>query len=234
MKNNPLSLFGRALLDYQHSHEPEVLLMESINGDMREVPVSVFFRSATEYYENELPALEQCYGSILNVGAGAGIHALFLQDKGFDVAAIDICPEAVQVMRERGVANVRCIDFFDLKGEAYDTILMLGQNVGIAQTLSGLEHLFDRCRELIQPQGQLLLNSVGDRAWSQVECHSKYPGEEQFRINYKGCVGPLVRWLHIDSNTLCEYVNSRGWAVEILAEDSEGAFSARLYLENPA
>jgi len=63
-------------------------------------------------------------------------------------------------MRERGSKDVRLTDFFCFQGEAYDTILMLGQNIGIAGTLDRLRLLFRKCGTLLRPGGRVLANSV--------------------------------------------------------------------------
>jgi len=59
-------------------------------------------------YGNFLPtdnAFENCRGHILVVGAGTGVHAFELEKRGYEVTAIDICPQAVQIMKERGIKD---------------------------------------------------------------------------------------------------------------------------------
>jgi hypothetical protein len=41
---------------------------------------------------------------------------------------------------------------------------------------------------------------------SSDEQGTAYPGEIEFRFKYRGKKGPWVRWLHIDYDTLAEYV----------------------------
>ena len=57
-------------------------------------------------------AIKQARGRVLDIGCGAGRHALHLQDKGLDVTAIDRSPGAVKVCKLRGVkkAIVRPIE----------------------------------------------------------------------------------------------------------------------------
>lgn len=50
--------------------------------------------------------------------------------------AIDICPQAAQIMRERGIKDARQQDFFQFESEKFDTIFMLELNIGICETLN--------------------------------------------------------------------------------------------------
>lgn len=43
-----------------------------------------------------------------------------MQEKGFDVLAIDISEEACEIMKKRGVKKVKCIDFFEFNEDEYD------------------------------------------------------------------------------------------------------------------
>jgi 2-polyprenyl-3-methyl-5-hydroxy-6-metoxy-1,4-benzoquinol methylase len=67
------------------------------------MPVDVYFREAEDMPELEWIALQQCKGRVLDIGAGAGSHALILQQMGLDVTALDISPKAAAVMQLRGV-----------------------------------------------------------------------------------------------------------------------------------
>src|ERR1043166_856906 len=52
-------------------------------------------------------AIPQVRGRVLDVGCGAGRVALYLQERGHDVVAIDISPLAVKTCRLRGVRDAR-------------------------------------------------------------------------------------------------------------------------------
>lgn len=61
-----------------------------------------FYRDADDFPELEHIALALCDGKVLDVGAGVGSHALFLQEKGFDVTALEISATACDIMAKRG------------------------------------------------------------------------------------------------------------------------------------
>ncbi len=72
-------------------------------------------------------------GRVLDIGCGAGRHALYLQKRGFEVVAIDISPLAVDVCRRRGVNDVRLMSITEADSNLgpFDTILMMGANFGL-------------------------------------------------------------------------------------------------------
>ena len=123
---------GRAIADYHRDGKAARLRVFSPMFDEDEIPVATLFRTLDEMPDIEREALLTAAGAILDVGAGAGCHALALQAMEKHVTAIDISPLAVATMRERGVKDVREQDFFTLDGPQFDTILIDGE-AGIEQ-----------------------------------------------------------------------------------------------------
>ena len=109
--NDPM---GRAIADYWKNQKADTLIVHSPMFDDDEFPVEVLFRRYEEMPPLEQTALQQVRGKTLDIGAGAGCHSLYLQEKGVDVTAIDISPYSVMVMKERGIHKVLEQDFFTL------------------------------------------------------------------------------------------------------------------------
>ena len=109
---------GRAIADYHRDGKAARLRVFSPMFDEDEIPVATLFRTLDEMPDIEREALLTAAGAILDVGAGAGCHALALQAMEKQVTAIDISPLAVATMRERGVKDVREQDFFTLDPHA--------------------------------------------------------------------------------------------------------------------
>ncbi|MWG36656.1 class I SAM-dependent methyltransferase [Halomarina oriensis] len=83
-------------------------------------------------------------GPLLDVGCGAGHHALGFQRR-FETVAFDVSPNAVRAARERGVEDARVQDMFDLT-EAFETsrfasVLCNGTQLGLAGSLAGVSSL---------------------------------------------------------------------------------------------
>jgi len=72
------------------------------------MPVKIYFPFDEEMPELEWIALQQCRGKILDIGAGAGSHALALQQLGQDVTALEISPLASEVIKARASNKVLC------------------------------------------------------------------------------------------------------------------------------
>ncbi len=225
--NSALEPFGQALLSYWRGDESAVLIHEFKTGQKKSLPVSVFFRSKGEFLMTD-NALEYCRGRILVVGAGTGVHAIELENQGHEVIAIDICPQAIHIMKERGINDARQQDFLQFDGKCFDTIFMLGHNIGMCETMKGIKGLLHRCEKLLLAGGQLLVNSVKEPGLSNSPNQKGYPGELEFRLSFEGTVGPWMRWLHLYFETLSLKAIEYGWLTEKLIDDSNGGFLARL------
>lgn len=174
-------------------------------------------------------------GKTLDVGAGAGCHSLVLQEKETDVTAVDISPLSVETMKQRGVRNVLCQDFFTLLGQKYDTILMLMNGIGIVGTLERMPDFFKQLDRILSPGGQLICDSSDiSYVFEDEDGFIEYPDEEgyygelSFRMQYKDCLGEPFQWLYIDSETLKSVAEDNGYNVEVIAEGEHYDYLARI------
>ncbi|MBQ7484527.1 MAG: SAM-dependent methyltransferase, partial [Bacteroidaceae bacterium] len=103
---------GQAILDYQTTGKASTLKVLSTMFDDDEMSVPYLFRTEESFPVLERVALGLASGRVLDVGAGAGCHAIALQNKGLDVTAIDVSPLSCEAMRLRGLKNVQCVNFF--------------------------------------------------------------------------------------------------------------------------
>lgn len=130
-------LFGKAILDYQTHNSPEDLITETSISEADEMSLAYLFRDFKEMPKLEQKALQMAKGKVLDVGCGAGSHALYLQEKGFDITAIDISVNAIKACEIRGLKNCKVSDFLDFDTDIhqydnkYDTILLLMNGTGI-------------------------------------------------------------------------------------------------------
>ena len=68
--------FGLALVDYAQGENSAEIFLERDDGLKESLPMSVFFRSPSEFTLLENAALDLCMGRILDIGAGHGIDKL--------------------------------------------------------------------------------------------------------------------------------------------------------------
>jgi len=154
-----IDVLGEALYDYYSKSRRAKLWIHNKYGPKEEMPVAIYFRSGPKLLELERIALDNCTGKVLDIGAGAGSHALLLQKKGVDVTALEVSPKAVAVMRLRGVASVIEKDIFSFKEKGFDTVLLLMNGIGLVGNIAGLKAFLQHAKELLNPGGQLLFDS---------------------------------------------------------------------------
>ena len=207
---------GKAILEYAKTNKPDDIIVSSEICEDDIIPLEVLFRKYDEMPELEKLALSLAKGDVLDVGAGAGFHAKYLQDQGLNVQTIDISEGAVQFMNSNGL-KANKIDFFDLKGEQFDTILMLMNGIGIAGTLSKLEKTLAHAKTLLKPGGKLYCDSSDikylyeDEDGSMwVDLNTEYYGNFRFQMKYKKEVGPWFDWLYIDFDNLFQSAKNAG------------------------
>ena len=73
---------GSALLDFYQTSEDTNIQVEMDIAEKDTLAPSYFFRSFDECPQLERVALQQASGKVLDVGAGAGSHSLYLQQNG--------------------------------------------------------------------------------------------------------------------------------------------------------
>jgi hypothetical protein len=56
----------------------------------------------------------------------------------------------------------------------------------------------------------------------------RYFGEVRMQVRSKGQTGPLYGWLHVDPETLAKEASASGWTTEIVLQEADGNYLARL------
>lgn len=227
---------GAAIRDYFRQGKSAQLKVLSSLFDDDEMPVAHLFRSYHEMPPLEQRALNEARGKVLDVGAGAGCHALALQERGFDVTAVDISPLSCETMKERGVANVECVNIFNQRfQERFDTLLLLMNGTGIAGRLSRLPQLLSRLKQLMNPGAQILIDSSDlryvyedENGVLDVDLDGAYYGEVDYQMTYRNIIGKNFDWLYADSVVLAECCRQCGLKCEILAQGNHYDYLARI------
>lgn len=228
---------GAAILDYQTKGKAGKLSILSSMFEEDEMPVKHLFRNLEEMPILEQKALSLAKGKVLDVGAGAGCHALALQAQSIAVKAIDISPQSCQAMLQRGVKDVECINLFDEHLESgFDTILLLMNGTGIAGKIENLPALFNRLKALLNKGGQILIDSSdikyiyeNEDGSFDINLNAAYYGEVDYQIFYKDVKGDSFDWLYVDFPLLKSIAESCGLHGELIAEGEHYDYLARFF-----
>ncbi len=229
---------GAAIRDYHLRGKAARLRVMSSMFDEDEMPVDHLFRTFDDMPHLEQKALDMAYGKVLDIGAGAGCHALALQERGMDVKAIDISPLSCEVMKERGIKDVECVNLFckQLQGK-YDTLLLLMNGTGIAGKLSQLPALLNRLKELLSEEGQILIDSSdlkyiyeNEDGSMDIDLNAPYYGEVDYQMQYRDIKGEPFDWLYTDPMLLASVSKQCGLRCQIIEQGEHYDYLAKLTL----
>ena len=241
---------GAAILDFQQHGKAARLRVLSSMFEEDEMPVKHLFRSVPEMPVLEQKALQLAKGRVLDIGAGSGCHTLALQEKGFAVKAIDISPLSCEAMKLRGVKDAECINLFDPhlssgnhSGEnqeqfegVFDTILLLMNGTGIAGKIENLPALFLRLKALLNPGGQILIDSSdlkyiyeNEDGSFDINLNGAYYGEVDYQMIYKDVKGDRFDWLYVDFPLLKSIAETCGLHGELVEEGEHYDYLARFF-----
>jgi SAM-dependent methyltransferase len=236
-QNDPI---GKAIHDYFKGITGETILVKTDIAEDETLSPAYFFRVYDQMPIQEQEALKRCKGRVLDIGAGAGAHSIWLKENGIEVTSIDISPLSCETMRLRGLNDVVCGDIFMLANQKYDTILMLMNGAGVAQTLPGLYTLLHHLKTLLNPNGRILADSSdllylftdeNGESWIDIASDTYY-GEMEYQLSYKKIRGKKFPWLFVDPYTLSDYAEKSGLKVVEILKGTHYDYLVELALNN--
>ncbi|WP_435137771.1 class I SAM-dependent methyltransferase [Formosa sp. A9] len=229
-------LLGKALLDYQNGNYTEDIITSTSISDEDDLPLPYLFRDFNNMPKLEQYALKTCKGRVLDVGCGAGNHSLYLQQKGLQVKAIDISEGAIKVCKLRGVTHAEAHSVLE-ETDTYDTILLLMNGTGIFQKLSYVTKYLSHLKSLLQPNGQILIDSSDIQYMYEdedgglwIDTNAAYYGELDYYLSYKGEKEQPITWLYLDFETLKTACTTIGLQCEKIKEGPHFDYLAKLSL----
>jgi len=233
-------ILGKALLDYQSGrYSTDIQTFSSLNEEDL-LPLPYLFRDYSEMPILEQKALQMCQGAVLDIGAGAGSHSLYLQERNIEVTALDSSQGAIKTCQHRGIDKVVCSPIEEYAGDTYDTLLLLMNGLGLAGTLANLAPFISHLKTLLKPNGQIILDSsdiiymfdmderITKSHCNWIETPKDYYGNVQFKMSYKGLKSDSFSWLYIDFNTLKKVVHQQGLQCEMIYEGEHYDYLAKL------
>jgi len=171
---------------------------------------SAYFTPERAWPAHERAALAWARGRVLDIGCGAGRHGLALQERGLAVVGVDTSPRAIAVCTRRGLREARVLDVARLSPDAglgaFDTLLLLGANLGLLGSAAGARTLLGRLHAVTSARARIIAESRDPAAMS-APAHAAYraanrrqgrlPGQLRLRIRYRQYVTPWFDYLFI-------------------------------------
>lgn len=229
-----------ALWDHHVSGRPRRVTATRADGVVFEIETDEYFTLDGELAALDAVALERCRGRVLDVGAGAGRHALALESRGLEVVAIDVSPVCAALCAARGVADARVFDVLQLDGAdplgRFDTVFFGMQTIGVAGGVIPLGRLLERLRQVLRPGGQILADSSPlFEAWEGDEADaSPSRGEIVLSTRYRGLRGEPFPWLYLAEDDFEDVAAAAGFSFEVLDRSERGEYQAVLERQDVA
>jgi len=231
LKNDPL---GQAILDFTSKNHLDNITVHSDLCDDDVLPVEYLFRTYNQMPEIEQKALNLCKGNVLEVGAGTACHSNYLKSKDFETLSIDTSKGAIDYIKSQKL-NAQQIPFLEFDTQTFDTILILMNGLGLAGYLNKLEAFLSHAKSLLNPNGIILADSSDirylyedDEGGVWIDLNSKYPGEMQFKMEYKTHQSDWFPWVYVDFETLESIANKVGLKATKLLEDDNFHYLVKL------
>jgi SAM-dependent methyltransferase len=236
--------FGQALLAHQEGM-PSGVAFEREDGYIDGLrSMGGYFVGYRGWPRDEKAAMRLVRGRVLDIGCGAGRHCLYLQDRGFDVVGTDNSPLAVKVCRLRGVRKARvmaatevCSARLRLLGGRFDTIMMLGNNLGLLGSARRALWMLRRFRGITNP-GALIIGSTRDPYKTSKPEHKaihrrnrsrgRMGGQARIRVRHGRLRSPWFDLLLVSNSELREILEGSGWKLEKTIEGTDGCYIAVL------
>ncbi len=231
--------YGQQLLAQFHGKMPTAEFIERDDNYLDTGSVAgLYFSEYEQWWPLEQQAVERAKGRVLDIGCGAGRHSLHLQQKGFEVTAIDNSPGAIEVCRLRGLKNavVRSIAEVDeFEPNSFDTVLMLGNNFGLFGDAENAKLILAKLTRITSPAAQIIAGSrdpYKTDSPDHLEYHEfnrqrgRMPGQIKMRVRYRKAVGAWFDYLFVSPDEMREILVGTAWHIEELIESGEANYFA--------
>lgn len=231
--------YGEQILAQYHNQTPNVEIIERDDNYIDTgSDQGLYFTEYKDWSDLERRAIDLARGRVLDIGCGAGRHALYLQEKGFDVTGIDNSPGAIKVCRLRGVrrAIVRPIEEIGkFPKSAFDTILMLGNNFGLFGSAENALRLLEKMFRITAPEAQIIAGTLDPYVTNKKE-HLEYhrfnrrrgrmAGQIRFRIRYGKAVGKWFDYLFVSPDEMEKILKKTDWQVKEFLTSEDASYFA--------
>jgi len=239
--SNDWDAFGHALYDYlqEGGKNPWATVIERGDGLVDVEDPRSYFAEYADWPAHQRQAMAFARGRVLDVGCGAGRHSLYLQSQGLDVLGVDHSPLAVEVCRLRGLRSARVMSITQLNSRlgVFDTIVMLGNNLGLFANPRRGRWLLRRFAAMTSPDARIIAETLDPHQTQQplhLEYHQRnrdrgrWPGQITMRVRYRKYATPWFDYLFVSKDELRQLLEGTGWTVVALVDSEDPRYIAVL------
>jgi SAM-dependent methyltransferase len=217
--------FGRELMDYMSGvNRCEVIERDDGYLDVND-DIGVYFEPYEKWPAHHRAAMAHARGRVLDIGCGAGRHAIYLQRVGLRVTGIDVSPLAVRVCRMRGLTDARVLSITRLSRSLgrFDTVMMLANNFGLFGSPRRAKWALKRLRNVTSDDATILAESTDPYA-DAPPVHRRYhrlnrergrmAGQLRVRLRYRQYQTRWFDYLLVSKREMEGIVAGTGWHVD--------------------
>jgi SAM-dependent methyltransferase len=216
--------FGLALLDHlDHGSDAREHFIERDDGYLESFDSAIYFTGESVWSETEAGVSDRAGSRVLDVGAGAGRHALPFQESGRDVVALDISPGATEVCRRRGLRRTFTGTVFELADEGtepFDTVLLFGNNFGLLESPGHAPRFFEALNRVTRSDSEIIgtcLDPFDTTDPTHLGYHElnrgrgRLPGQLRLRSRWANVATPWFDYLFVPIEELAVFAEAAGW-----------------------
>jgi len=196
----------------------------------------LYFSSYDDWSTHVKSGLAFAQGRVLDIGIGAGRHALYLQEQGFEVVGIDNSPLAVRVAKKRGVKDSRVMSITDVDDSLrqFDTIIMLGNNWGLVGGYLQAQSILKRLYQITSDDAKIIAETTNpytteDPIHLQYHHHNRQKGrmsgQIRFRVRYRHYCGDWMDYLLASLPEVKLLIQGTGWNLMQTFGDIDGQYT---------
>ncbi len=195
---------------------------------------ALYFSDYREWPDIQKKAVKKAKGEVLDIGAGAGRLALYLQQKKFSVTSIDNSPLAIKVCKERGVKKAKVLAIEDVdyfKEKSFDTVFMFGNNFGLFGNFKKAKRLLKKLYRITTDSALIIAettNPYDTKNPAHLAYHRKNKergrmvGQNRIRIRFKNYTGDWFDYLLASKSEMKNILKDTGWRIKEFIDEKEG------------
>lgn len=223
--------FGRAIRDHHRGEQGEPLLQRD-GESVLEHPIERFYFGTVDADTDDFVGWldGRLDGPLLDLGAGAGRHALYFQER-FETVALEVSEHLVELMGNRGVKDARIGDMFSLPDQfdrdRFRSVIAYGTQVQLAKSLDGVREFLTDLAHVTTPDATAVLHGYDPDLAATRDVLGFRPDPKPgnaYRVmhfEYEGDVGETLLFRLFSADRLREATVGTAWTVADLKHGPE-------------